>query len=340
VLDESLDALLDPFHAGAFESLVTRLTRRPQLFGFVMPGNVLGAGLHEVCQALLGGAAIVLKTSSAEPLFFPAFARSLCAVDAQVGARIAILNWTRDDCEQTAALKRACDRIVAFGADQSITALAADTRLIAFGSRASGALLESDCAREAAPAIARDVSLFEQRGCLSPHHVFVADDSDGRSAREFACALAHALQQLAVRIPPPARLSLPDAAAIRGARENARWRKLGGSGVEMWEGNALGWTVIYDPRASFRLSPGYRTVCVSPVRDLDDFRHRLEPAAGRLEAFAIADRAGRLAPARASLTAIGVSYLAAPGEIQSPPLDWRHGGGALLDRLLTAPSEP
>ncbi len=99
----------------------------------------------------------------------------------------------------------------------------------------------------------------------------------------------------------------------------------------MWEGESLGWTVIYDRDARFRLSPGFRTVCVTPVRDLADLRVRLAPAAGRLEAIAIADPAGRLEDIRPWLRGIGVSYLAIPGQMQSPPLNWRHGRGALLD---------
>ena len=331
ILDESLDALLKPFHPAAFERLAARLVTRPQLLGFIMAGNVIGAGLHEVCQAMLGGAAIILKPASAEPLFFPAFVRTLRAIDAQVGARIAVLNWSRADADPTAALKASCDRIVAFGDDESIAAVAA-AGVIAFGSRASGALVGADFDGIAtADAIARDVSLFEQRGCLSPHHVFVAD-SRGGFARDFAAELAIALGRCALRLPPPIRLPLREAAAIRSARENARWRRIGKREVAIWEGERLGWTVIYDAAANFRLSPGYRTAYVTPFRDLADLRRRLEPAAGRLEAFAVAP--GGLSAARAHLERLGVSYFAAPGEMQSPPLDWRHSGGALLDLFL------
>ncbi len=331
LLDESLDALLQPFHPAAFEKLAPRLVARPQLLGFIMAGNVIGAGLHEVCQAMLGGAAIMLKTASAEPLFFAAFFRTLRALDAQVGVRLAVLNWSRADSGPTAALQEACDRIVAFGEDESIAALAA-AAVIAFGSRASGALVTADCDRIAtADAIARDVSLFEQLGCLSPHHVFV-ENSDRKFAPEFAAELAAALDWFAKQFPPPARLPLPEAVAIRSARENARWRRIGKQLVTMWEGERLGWAVIYDAGAKFRLSPGYRTVYVSPFIDRPDLGCRLNPAGGRLEAFAITP--GTPARTRALLEQFGVSYLCVPGEMQSPPLDWRHGGGALLDLFL------
>ncbi len=326
LLDESLDALLKPFHPAAFDKLAAKLAENPAtdspLLGFIMPGNVIGAGLHEVCQALLGGAALVLKTSSDERRFFAAWVRTLREIDPQAGSRIVVLNWSRADIGPTAAMKRACDRVVAFGADESIAALGVDADIIAFGSRASGALVAPDRDQSAtADAIARDIGLFEQRGCLSPHHVFV-DGSLGGPARDFAAELAASLDRFALRFPPPTDLSLREAAAIRSARENARWRRLGGGyDVAMWEGEGLGRTVIYDGAADFHSSPGYRTAYVSPFRNLDDLRGRLEPAAGRLEAFAIADSSGRLADARAQLETIGVSYLAAPGEMQSPPLD-------------------
>ena len=334
LLDESLDALLKPFHPAAFESLAARLATRPQLLGFIMAGNAIGAGLHEVCQALIGGAAILLKTSSGEPRFFAALGRTLREIDAQAGSRIAVLNWSRVNTDRTAAMTQACDRVVAFGADESIAALDSGPGLIAFGSRASGALVALDCGSTAvADLLARDVGLFEQRGCLSAHHVLVEDSRAG-VAREFAAELAAALDRFASQFPPPIALPLQAAAAIRSARENARWQRLGGRGIALWEGERLGWTVIYDGAADFRLSPCYRTVYVTPFRNLADLGGRLGPAAGRLEAFAIADSSGRLSGARARLESIGVSYLAAPGEMQSPPLEWRHGAGALLDLFV------
>jgi hypothetical protein len=31
---------------------------------------------------------------------------------------------------------------------------------------------------------------------------------------------------------------------------------------------------------------------------------------------------------------LGIPYLCAPGEMQSPPLDWRHSGGGFLDLMV------
>src|SRR5271170_7805592 len=49
LLDESLDALLEPVTATSLEALAAKLPVADRLFGFVMPGNVPGAGIHEVC---------------------------------------------------------------------------------------------------------------------------------------------------------------------------------------------------------------------------------------------------------------------------------------------------
>ena len=38
---------------------------------------------------------------------------------------------------------------------------------------------------------------------------------------------------------------------------------------------------------------------------------------------------------RRVLVDAGVSYLAVPGAMQSPPLTWRHGGGVFLDRVMS-----
>jgi acyl-CoA reductase-like NAD-dependent aldehyde dehydrogenase len=346
LLDESLDAMLEPFRTSALRSFGARVSSRRDVIGFIMPGNVPGAGLHEFSTALIAGSGLVVKTSSAEPLFFGAFVRTIAELAPQVGARIAVFNWSRGQTHLTEAFRAACDWIVAFGNDATVAGLSAaeilatlnqskcrDTPLVGFGSRVSGALVMNEALRgrtDVLSALARDITLFEQRGCLSPHHVFV----EGTGARTFAAELATALDRVAAKIPPPRRYQLADAAAVRSVRENARWRALGGQDVTLWEGARLGWTVVYDASAHFRVSPGGRTVYVSTVADVDDFIRRMEPASGRLEACAIVGPASRVDQLIPALDRLGVSYICAPGEMQSPPLEWRHGGGEFLLKLL------
>jgi len=252
LLDESLDAMLEPFRNSALRSFGARVPSRRDVIGFIMPGNVPGAGLHEFSTALIAGSGLIVKTSSTEPLFFGAFARTIAEVDPQVGARIAVFNWSRGQTHLTEAFRTACDWIVAFGSDATLAGLTTaeipatsnqskyrDTQLVGFGSRVSGALVMSEASRDStdvANALARDITLFEQRGCLSPHHVFV----EGTGARAFAAELATALDRMAAKLPPPHRYGLEDAAAVRSVRENARWRALGGQDVALWEGARLG----------------------------------------------------------------------------------------------------
>ena len=283
-----------------------------------MPGNVPGAGIHEVCAALLAGAGLIIKSASSEPLFFANFMRTLAEVDAAVAARVAVVNFGRG--------RRCRDaRVVGLPAMEasSPTATTPPSRrsraaarrrgarpLAGFGSRLSGALVavgaSPSAADAAADGLARDVTLFEQRGCLSPHHVFVVGGAG--EARGFAARLARALERLARRLPAPARLPLDAAAAIRALRERARWRALAQRSdglrprrraVGGWRVVAvrparrratcrMTWTVIYDGAATFCASPGYRTVFVSALERADELGERLGAAAGRLEAFALA----------------------------------------------------
>ena len=147
LLDESLDALLEPVTAAALKSLAAKLPVADRLFGFLMPGNVPGAGIHEVCAALLAGAGLIIKSASSEPLFFANFMRTLAEVDATVAARVAVVNFGRGDDAAMRELWAACDGgVVAYGDDASIAALSAAAArgarpLAGFGSRLSGALV-------------------------------------------------------------------------------------------------------------------------------------------------------------------------------------------------------
>ena len=345
LLDESLDALLKPFSQAALSSLAEKVSRngrpsQPKLLGLIMAGNVAGAGLHEIAIGLVAGAGMIVKTASTEPVFFDQFARTLAELDHEVASRIVVFNWSREREDLTAAMVGNCDRVVAYGEDATIVSL---RDVIGFSSRVSGAVVVASAMvpgriGAVAEALARDVVLFEQLGCLSLHHVLVVSRSTA-AARDFAARIASALEQLGDSI-PPAKIPFRDAAEILGVRERARWRRIAGEAIELFEGPRLEWTVVFEPESigdhSFVVSPGFRTVHVTGIRDEEQLRAILATASGRIEAVAVAGDDAETQRISAMLDALGVSYIAAPGEMQAPPLLWRHGGGAFLDMMVAS----
>ena len=352
----SLHALISPLREAA--ELARKVRPRRELLAFIMPGNVAGAGLHELVTALAAGCAAIVKTSSSEPFFFSELATTLRELDrrfgSDFGARLQVFNWGRERTDLTDALLESCDRVVALGDDATIVQLgrlAKHGRLLAFGSRFSGAAVMREAVQggtmaETTRTMALECAMFAQRGCLSPHHIFVEEH-----ASEFAASIAAAFTELAPLFGDNRllrRIELESAAAIRRVRESARWRRLGGADVELWEDRNFQWTVVFDRAASFTPSPGFCTVFVSPFNDPADLEHRLKPVHGKLEGFALAGdaSAGGAAtgishlkrPAAASaLRAVrtvvehaSATYICAPGEMQSPPLDWPHGGGEFI----------
>ena len=125
----------------------------------------------------------------------------------------------------TESFARACDLVLAYGSDQTITALRAlcppGTPLLGYGHRVSFGLLMqgADEEAEAARGFATDVLLYDQGGCLSPQTIFVEGDR-GRT-QSFAARLADALAAAVPDYPLPHRA--PHAAArVREARQLAR----------------------------------------------------------------------------------------------------------------------
>jgi len=328
LLDESLDALFAPFNLDSLRKFAGRAVSRAEVGGFVTAGNIAGAGLHELLMTLLAGRGAIVKTATGEPHFFAAFSATLAEFDPQLGKRIAVFKWSRENPALTCALAAASDFIVAYGDDKTIAALDGScAKRFSFGSRMSIAVLADPALNAAiASTVARDVTLFEQLGCLSPHQIFV--EGTELRTREFAVSLARSLEELSAVL-SPASPGLEDAAAVRRARETARWRAIAGEALELFEGRRLAWTVIYDPAARLTVAPGFRTVRVSTYAGFSDLSDRLALGRGRIEACAVAGST----ELKGSLASLEIPYICEPGAMQSPPLEWRHGGGQFLDYL-------
>ncbi len=296
----------------------------------VLASNLPGLAVQPLLPALLVRRPVLLKSPSAEPLFAPAFLAALARREPRLAGAVAAATWPGGDAELEAPVLAAAGTVLAYGEREALDDLErrAPGKVIGYGPKTSVAVIGRNAdAREAADGLARDVALFDQRGCLSVAAVYTNGDAPALAAR-----LADALADFARRW-PPARPARPLMAAVQHVRLEAEMRGLWQSSLPLRDG-----TVIVDPDAELRPSPGLRSVRVHYVEDLAKLPGLLAPWRGRLQGAALAgEDAWRLQPALARL---GISRCAPPGELQSPDATWYNGGINPLEALVTSPSRP
>ncbi len=288
----------------------------------ILASNLPALALQPLLPALALRRPVVLKSPSSEPLFAPAFVAALGRREPALRHAVAAITWPGGDVRLEAPLLAAAGRILAYGEQQALDDLEARApgKLVGYGPKTSLAVIAGDPAPEVAFGLARDVALFDQRGCLSVQAVYTDGD-----APTLARDLAAALQDLAERW-PPGPLDPAVAASLQQVRSEARLRGLFQPDLPLAAG-----TVIVDRDPSFRPGPGGRLIHIHPLPRLDALPELLAPWAGQLQGTALAgDAAWTLQPA---LEALGVSRFAAPGDLQSPDALWHNGGIPPLEAL-------
>lgn len=277
----------------------------------ILASNLPALAVQPLWPALALRRPILLKSPSAEPLFVPAFLDALVRREPRLAGAVAAAAWPGGDARVEAPLLDGAATVIAYGDEPALADLRrrAPGKVVEYGPKTSLAVVEEG----GIEGLARDVALFDQRGCLSVAAVYTT-----RDAEELAARLEGELAELARQWPPgpadPAAL-----AAVQQARLEAEMRGLRAARLPVPAG-----TVLVEPAPAFRPSPGLRTVRVHPLPDLGRLPGILEPWRGRLQGAALAgEDAWRLAPA---LAALGISRCARPGELQSPDVTWHNGG--------------
>lgn len=332
-LEAALAAVLGGVKEAPFRSLVRAAAgRRTPEAGFVLAilaGNLPGLAVQPLAAAVALRRPALVKSPSAEPWFAPAFVAALALREEALGDAYAAAAWPGGDREIEAPILERAGRVLAYGDQATLDDLArrAPGKVFGYGPKTSLGLVgmvEAGEIPEIAADLARDVALFDQRGCLSIAAVYTT--LSGPQAIELADALAAELARLAQLWPPgPAE---PQAlAAVQQLRLAAELRGLQVRGSSAAEG-----TVIVEPELRFVPSPGLRTVRIHPLGDLAQVPLLLAPWSDRLQGVAIA---GTDAEAlRPQLAALGISRFAPPGELQHPDASWHNGGVHPLDALL------
>jgi len=289
----------------------------------VLASNLPGLAVQPLLPALALRRPVLLKSPSAEPLFAASFLAALAEREPRLAGAVAAVSWPGGDPRLEEPVLAGVGRVIAYGDAPAVAdlELRAPGKVVSYGPRTSRAVIGGAVNPErVAAGLARDIALFDQRGCLSVGAVYTAGDPE-----ILAGLLEEALRERARRWPPgPA-----DAVSLAGVQQirlEAEMRGLRMSRLQILDG-----TVLVDPDPAFRPSPGLRTVRIHPLADLSVLQETLAAWKDRLQGAALAgEDAWRLAD---RLAGLGVSRCTAPGDLQSPDASWHNGGISPLAAL-------
>ena len=279
---------------------------------------------------------VLVKSASRDPITPNLLAGSIAEVDPELGRCMEVVSFPGSDRE---SLERflAAECVVASGSDETIQEInqrvRPSQRFVAYGHKLSIAVVRgAGCSDDKLPgiadALALDVALWDQLGCLSPVCVFVVGD-DARGATE---RLSHALADALAReqsARPRGEVDAEVAAVIRHEREEARMRAANGAEIVLRESEGSLWTVVGEADATWRPNPLHRFVRVHPVSRFDELPDALTPVVRNLSSVALAgfdDDLEKLDATRLELSRLGVPRLCPAGRLLAPPIGWHHDG--------------
>jgi hypothetical protein len=208
----------------------------------------------------------------------------------------------------------------------------ATTRVVGYHHRLGVAMVGRDAFTGAAADLARSVALFEQRGCVCPHHVWV-EEGGSVEPMDFAKRVADALAALESAL-PSAPLSPDEASAVQQLRGTAELQAVT-SGGRVWHGGAEApWTVVFEPQAVPGPGTLARGVRVRPLTDLSNAVEQLAPLGAHLQTVGYAGFDGRLDRLTEIVGRTGASRVVPLRSMPFPPPWWLHDGRGPLRDLV------
>jgi len=318
------------------------LATGPEFLVHIAAGNLPCPALMGIVLGVLVRSAQFIKCASGTSLLPRLFAHSLYDAEPKLGACIELSEWRGGATELESALFDEADCVTATGSDEALAniqrRLPAKTRFLGYGHRVSFAYVAKDAitawnAKTVAERAGRDVVTWNQLGCLSPHVVYVQEGA-ALTAEKFAELLADALAQYEASEP---RGQLPNetAAAIASRRSFYEVRSAHAPDTRQWSSrNSTAWTVVFEADPRFQLSCLNRFIYVKPARDLTDVLQNADAFRGKISTVGLAVPDKDAQELATQLARWGATRICPLGQMQNPPLTWRHDGRPALGDLI------
>lgn len=360
MVTEIIDGMAPSWNTGALERLVAAEFPDPRVLDGFAPGTerairaagpgltlhlgagtVPGATITSMTRALLVKSAVLAKPGAGDVALTARFARQLRRTDRRLGAAVAVQYWPggaeRWDLWEREVF-RAADQIVICGSDAAIESVRArapaSTRLIEHPHRIGLAVVDPRKAPGAEAEVARAVSVFEQRGCVSVQLVFLLVDRS--SARQWCADLGKELQALEEML-PPGRAEAGELSALHQLRGRLRMKAASPASspgtTQLWHADGSRWTVILASASAFEPAGG-RTVWVVPVSGLNACLRALAALKPVLQTVGIAGVDADRAELARKLCALGVTRVVPLAQVPFPEPDWFHDGNRPLGELV------
>jgi hypothetical protein len=320
------------------------IVRAPELQVHIAAGNIPNPVLTSIAFGLLLRSAQFVKCAFGGSFLPRLFAHSIYAADPKLGACLEIAEWRGGNLDLENALFAEADCVTATGGDEALDEirrrLPLRTRFIGHGHRVSfgfvaGEVLYGSRAKKIVAAAADDVIAWNQLGCLSPHVIYVEVGGE-ISPEHFAQLLADELEKREAS-EPRGEISAEESAAIASRRGFYEVRAAHSPETtrHFCSKDSTAWTAIFEADARFQLSCLNRFIYVKAVSDLKSALENADGIRGRVSTVGIAAPEEKVQEIAAQLANWGATRICPLGQMQNPPLTWRHDGRPVLGDLVT-----
>jgi hypothetical protein len=310
----------------------------PELIGHISASNLPCPNLMQIIHGLLIGSAQFVKCAPGAGFLPRLFAHSIYEAHNKFGACLELAEWEGGQTHLEDELFAEADCITVIGRDETLSAirkrLPESTHLLGHGHRVSFGFITKDMmtraiASEQATLATDDVVAWDQHGCLSPH-VFYIEAGGSVTGEQFAQMLAETLEQKE-RDQPRGNLPADLEVNISELRSVYETRAANTGDIRLWQSeDSTAWTVVFDREQGFTPSCLNRFIYVKEVADLDEVLRTAEMVRGQVSTVGLAATKLEASDRVRQLAHWGVSRVCPIGQMQNPPLTWRHDGRPAL----------
>ncbi len=318
--------------------------RAPEFQVHIGAGNIPNPALMSIILGLLTRSAQFLKCGSGSSFLPRLFAHSIYEADPKLGACLEVAEWRGGNADLEDILYVEADCVTATGSNETLEKirkkLPVHTRFLGYGHRVSfgfivGEVLSGPRTKKVVAAAVDDIVAWNQLGCLSPHVIYVQPGGEV-GPEHFAQLLAEELDRREAS-EPRGEISAEEAAVIASRRAIYEVRAAHSpDATHHWRSEgSTAWTVIFEADARFQLSCLNRFIYVKPTSDLKVLLENADEVRGKVSTVGIAAPDEMIAEHAATLARWGATRICPLGQMQNPPLTWRHDGRPPLGDLVT-----